>query len=53
MQGKNFQQATLEVEKQGKSQQEIDILAPQKMILGTAPVMLCTLISPPPKPRVY
>ncbi len=37
MQGKNLQQSTLELEKQGKSQQEINILAPQKVIPGNRP----------------
>ena len=37
MQGKNLQQATQELVKQGKSQQEINILAPQKVIPGNRP----------------
>jgi len=37
MQGKNLQQATQELEKQGKSPQEINILAPQKVIPGNRP----------------
>jgi len=37
MQGKNLQQATQELEKQGKSPQEINILPPQKVIPGNRP----------------
>ncbi len=37
MQGKNLQQATQELKKQGRSQQEIDVLAPQKVIPGNRP----------------
>jgi len=37
MKGKNLQEATLELEKQGKSPQEINILAPQKVIPGNRP----------------
>jgi len=37
MQGNNLQQVTRELEKQGKSPQEINILAPQKEIPGNRP----------------
>jgi len=37
MQGKNLLQTTLELEKEGKSKEEINILAPQKVIPGNRP----------------